>query len=630
MNFKSFPLALAVIAGWTLLLALLLAWNIHREREQIDTLARVEAKANFNKDLTFRRWATGHGGIYVPISEKQQPVPWLKRLPERDVTTSGGRRLTLLNPASMLRQMMTEHAEAYGIRGRITGLKYLNPANAPDEWESAQLRAFESGERFEAWEVAEIGGESHLRYFQAMYMEEGCIKCHAVLGYTQAGEVRGGIGINVPMAPYLSLFEKARRELALSYGAIWLIGLAGIAGTDRVFRRRLLERERLTQERAESEERLRLVMEATADGIWDYDPVTRRTFFSANFVALLGYGSREAMRQTFQLGEALHAEDRERVLQAQQRSLEEGAAFDETYRLQRADGNYRWFHGRGMTVRDGNGRPSRFIGALADIDRLKQGERQIVELNSTLEARVRLRTAELETALRELEDFSYAASHDLRGPLRAVDGFAQIVGEEYASRLDDTAQGYLERIRQAGRHLSGVIDNMIELMRVTRTGLEPAEVDLSDLARCLLAELQARDGRAVVIRVADGLVARADADLIAVALRNLLHNAWKFTGGTPGACIDFGAADRDGERVFHVADNGAGFDPAYAGRLFRPFFRLHRPGEFPGAGIGLAVAKRIVGRHGGRLWATAAPGQGATFYFTLGGEKSVPAGRREA
>ncbi|MCC6659193.1 MAG: PhnD/SsuA/transferrin family substrate-binding protein [Rhodocyclaceae bacterium] len=366
-----------------------------------------------------------------------------------------------------------------------------------------------------------------------------------------------------------------------------------------------------------SEERLRLVMEATADGIWDYDPVTRCTFFSDNFVALLGYASRDAMRPAFRLGDALHAEDRERVLQAQQRSLADGAAFDETYRLRLADGSWRWFHGRGMTLQDGAGRPARFIGVLTDIDAMKRAEQEIVDLNRQLDARVRLRTAELETALHELEDFSYAASHDLRAPLRAVDGFAQILGEEYAPRLDDAAQGYLQRIRLASRHLSAVIDNMIELIRVTRAELHPAEVDLAGLVRRILGELQAREPRAVDIVVGDGLTARADPDLIAAALWRLLHNAWKFTGQTPHARIEVGAVDQGGERVFYVADNGAGFDPAYAGRLFRPFFRLHRPDEFSGAGIGLAIVQRIVRRHGSRIWAAAAKDQGATFYFTL-------------
>lgn len=379
----------------------------------------------------------------------------------------------------------------------------------------------------------------------------------------------------------------------------------------------ITDRKRAEEALRRNEERLSLVMEATADGIWDFDPVARQTYFSDHFVAHLGYGSRGEMKEAFHISDALHPEDRDRVLRAMQCCMEEGIAFDETYRLRRADGRYRWFQGRGMPVMDEAGCALRFIGAISDIEEMKQNEQRIVDLNRTLEERVRQRTAELETALHELEDFSYAASHDLRAPLRAVDGFAQILGEEYAPRLDDAAQGYLTRIRAASRHLSEVIDNMIELMHVTRIPLEMAEVDLSAIGRRLLGELQARSGRTITIQVADGLAARADADLIAVALRNLVQNAWKFTSGTPDARIELGTTRLDGESVFFVADNGAGFDPAFSGRLFRPFFRLHRPGEFPGAGIGLAIVQRIIRRHGGGIWATAAPGKGATFYFTL-------------
>lgn len=369
-----------------------------------------------------------------------------------------------------------------------------------------------------------------------------------------------------------------------------------------------------------NEERLRLVMEATADGIWDYDQDTWQTFFSDHYVALLGYASIEALRQGFRIDRALHAEDRDRVLAAQKRSIEQGAVFDETFQLQRADGQYRWFHGRGMTVRNEQGNIRRFIGALTDIDRAKRAELEILEFNRTLEQRVRQRTAELETALRELEEFSYAASHDLRSPLRAIAGFAQILGEEYAARLDEAAQGYLGRIRGASQHLSETIDGMHDLMRFARAELRPREVDLSALARGILEQFQAREPRTVAIRVADGLLARADPELAAVFLRGLLHNAWKFTGRTPGARIEFGATGMDGERAFFVADNGAGFDPAHAKRLFKPFFKLHAPGEFPGVGIGTAIVRRIVQRHGGRIWATAAPGQGATFFFTLPAE----------
>jgi len=221
-------LSLLAVLIWTLILAVSLAWNLRQARESAMSLAYSEARANLNKDITFRRWGTFHGGVYVPITERQQSVPWLAHVPGRDVTTTDGRRLTLLNPASMLRQMMDFYAEEYGIRGRITGLKYLNPGNAPDDWERGQLEAFTRGEKKEVWEITEIDGQPNLRYLRAMFMEKGCEKCHAILGYKE-GDMRGATGLNLPLAPYLARIEESRWRLGLSHAVIWLIGIAGIA-----------------------------------------------------------------------------------------------------------------------------------------------------------------------------------------------------------------------------------------------------------------------------------------------------------------------------------------------------------------------------------------------------------------
>ncbi len=232
---------------WTLVLALSLAWNLHRSESQAMETAYAEARANLNKDISLRRWGTEHGGVYVPITETQQSVPWLSHIPDRDVTTEDGQQLTLLNPASMLRQMMDRYAEQYGIRGRIIGLRQLNPGNAPDDWERAQLEAFARGEKTEVWSVADLDGVPHLRYLRAMFMEPGCDKCHAILGY-KTGDMRGATGLNLPLTPYYQRIAEARVDLCLSHGLIWLLGLGGIGWAWQQVRRR--DRERLAAEEA--------------------------------------------------------------------------------------------------------------------------------------------------------------------------------------------------------------------------------------------------------------------------------------------------------------------------------------------------------------------------------------------
>ncbi len=226
-----------IVAIWTLVVGSSLVWNTRNDADETMKTAYAEAKANLNKDITLRRWATDHGGVYVPITEKQQSVPWLSHVPGRDVTTTDGRRLTLLNPASVVRQMMDRYAQDYGVRGRITGMKYLNPQNAPDHWEKMQLEAFTRGEKNEVWEITDLDGQPHLRYLRAMFMESGCEKCHAILGY-KLGDMRGATGLNLPLAPYYEQIELHRRNLAVTHGAIWLLGLSGIGLYSGMVRRR--------------------------------------------------------------------------------------------------------------------------------------------------------------------------------------------------------------------------------------------------------------------------------------------------------------------------------------------------------------------------------------------------------
>jgi len=265
-----------------------------------------------------------------------------------------------------------------------------------------------------------------------------------------------------------------------------------------------------------------------------------------------------------------------------------------------------------------NGLLIRAWGLQRDITEQKLAEEQIRNLNALLELRVVQRTAQLETANKDLDSFSYSVSHDLRAPLRGIHGFGEILLQDFGAQLEPQARSFVEKIVNSAREMNEMFDSLLELSRTGRGELRVSQVDLSEMAVSVLEGLQKNEpARSVAWQVTPGLFACADQTLIRNVLENLLGNAWKYTSKKTGARITFGIEQAGGEMTYYVRDNGAGFDMQFAGNLFGTFQRLHRAEEFPGNGIGLATVRRIIQRHGGRIWADAAVGQGATFHFTL-------------
>jgi PAS domain S-box-containing protein len=248
-----------------------------------------------------------------------------------------------------------------------------------------------------------------------------------------------------------------------------------------------------------------------------------------------------------------------------------------------------------------------FTVMLRDISDRKHAEQEIVQ-----------RSAQLEAANKELEAFSYSVSHDLRAPLRGIDGFSLALLEDYGDKLDADGKDCLQRVRAATQRMGVLIDDLLNLSQMTRTEIKLQRADLSAIVRSIAAELQKNQPeRQAEFRIEESLEAFIDPHLIRIALENLLDNAWKFTSKRESACIEFGKTRRDQSLTYFIRDDGAGFDPAYAGRLFGAFQRLHDTNDFPGTGVGLATVQRIIHRHGGRIWAESALERGATFYFTL-------------
>ncbi|MDO9053462.1 MAG: DUF3365 domain-containing protein [Gallionella sp.] len=473
------------MAVWSVLVGGSLTWGMHRESQATLRTATAAAHANISKDMSFRKWGNSHGGVYVPPDKHTPPNPYLK-VPDRDVVTTTGKALTLMNPAYMLRQIQSDFPSVYGIKSRLTSLKPLNPINAPDAWEAKVLRSFEQGAK-DFLEIQQIDGQPYLRMMQPFIVERGCLKCHALQGY-KLGDIRGGIGTDVLMAPYWATEREHNADLVLTYGAIWLLGLAGMGVSYRRISRLDAEREKA-------------------------------------------------------------------------------------------------------------------VNALR-------------ELNEELETRVAERTAQLEDANKELEGFAYTVSHDLRTPLRAIDGFSHILLADYADKLDDEGRRLLNVVRDNTRQMGQLIDDILKFSRIGRVDIAYVDTDMTSLTQAVAEELRPAEGKQQ-INIAALPAIRGDRAMLRQVWVNLLSNAIKFSRVNDPALIEVGGSIDGDEAIYYVKDNGAGFDMQYADKLFGVFQRLHSPSEFEGTGIGLAIVKRIITRHGGRVWAEGRVGEGATFYFAL-------------
>jgi PAS domain S-box-containing protein len=364
----------------------------------------------------------------------------------------------------------------------------------------------------------------------------------------------------------------------------------------------------------QSEERFRLLIQGVKDyAILMLDPDGRVVSWNEGAQRINGYSADEIIGQHFSrfyIPRDVEAGEPSRELEMARKN---GRRESEGWRL-RKDGSQFWADVIVTTVYGPKGELRGFSKVARDITERKRAEEEVRALNQS----ERQHALELEAANKELEAFSYSVSHDLRAPLRSIDGFSLALMEDYADTLDPEARGLLERIRAATQRMAQLIDDLLKLARVTRSEMRNEAVDLSAMAKVIFAEFHTLEPeRRVECVVQDGLVVVGDPQLLRVVLENLLGNAWKFTMKKPTAKIELGMFKRDGRQVYFVRDDGPGFDMAYVSKLFGTFQRLHATTEFPGTGIGLASVRRIVHRHGGRTWAEGAEHRGATFFFTL-------------
>lgn len=362
-----------------------------------------------------------------------------------------------------------------------------------------------------------------------------------------------------------------------------------------------------------SERKFRILAEAFEDNIWEVSSPDLENVEAPGWWRNLTGQSDEDVKNFGWLA-AVHPDDTEEAARVIGSGFREKRTWMHTFRVRRKDGQYRIYRLKCVPIFDESGNFMQWIGSSRDVTEENEAEQRIRDLNRQLVSRTR----ELEELNSELSAFTYSVSHDLRAPLRAMEGFSAAITEDYAGQLDETGRNYLQRIRSASLRMSEMIDALLTLSRLTRKPPEMETIDLTAMAEDIFNLFRASDPkRNVNITIAPDMTDRGDPRLIRLVLQNLFANAWKFTSKRPVAEIEFGMLKTKGERVYFVRDNGAGFDMTYAEKLFTPFQRLHRADEFEGSGIGLATVQRIIRQHGGYVRAEGKPDNGAVFYFTL-------------
>lgn len=369
----------------------------------------------------------------------------------------------------------------------------------------------------------------------------------------------------------------------------------------------ITERRRADEQIRSLADRLSLAVKSAAIGIWDWEIAPDILSWDQRMYELYGIAPAHFTRAYDAWAGGLHPDDRAEAEAAITMALRGEREFDTMFRVIHPDGAIRVIKAYGLVQRDANGAPTRMIGVNFDITEQKQAE-----------LRLQQTSAQLAQSNHELEAFAYSVSHDLRAPLRAIDGFSQALVEDYHDQLDEMAQIYVKRIRAGVQRMSTLIDDLLRLSQVSRAEMRYSHFSLSGQVQQIVAGLrESQPERQVTVSIAPDVWIWADQSLMAIATGNLLENAWKFTSHHAQATITFSAERIDGQVVYSVRDDGAGFDPAYRHKLFGVFQRLHDTNEFPGTGIGLATVQRVINRHGGTIWAEGAVEQGASFFFTL-------------
>lgn len=576
--------AALVAVVWTLLVGGSLYWNLDSERQQTLGLANMEAVSNLSKDVSFRSWIASHGGVYVPVTEDTPPNPYLTHLRDRDVTTTDGRRLTLMNPAYVIRQVYERHSQRFGISGKITSLKLLNPNNAPDAWETKALKMLEAGNRSFTEEQV-VDGKPALRSMIALIAEPACLKCHAQQGY-QAGEVRGGLTATISLEPYLANERHQARIIITTHAVIWLMVCLGIFLAARQMLQRT--RKRLQAELAlkDSQQLFKTVSDYAGAWVFWRNPDGSLRYVSPSSERISGYSVDELVARPSLLTEMVYPDDRH--------IWEEhthGADADQhpkpfEFRILTKQGELRWISHNCRSIYDEDGKFIGVRGSNSDVtDRHHKDELMMLQSRHA--------------AMGEMVG---NIAHQWRQPLTTLGLMAQNLRIDFNDRqlTRENLESYTQQSQQLIQEMSTTIDDFRNFFRPNKEKYQFCLKQSVASALNLLGAAFTSHGIEVSIDVPDDLSAYGYPNEYSQVLLNILTNAKDALVRQKPAHgrIEIRGHRDDGQAVLSVTDNGGGIPDGLFDKVFEPYFST-KP---DGTGIGLYISRIIIERNmGGRI-----------------------------
>ncbi len=593
---------------WTILITILAIFNYREVYNNSLQIVKSSAIDGYNKDLVYRRWATLHGGVYVPVTTNTPPNPWLSNLPERDITTTSGKRLTLVNPAYMTRQVHELGAQQFGSIGHITSLKPLRPSNAPDDWEKKALFAFEQGVT-ESASLEMIKGKEYFRFMKPMITEQGCLKCHRQQGY-KTGDVRGGISVSVPWEPVRKQLSVHLLFLLITYGGIWIIGLAGAGFIMKRIHYHQKEQAKMEDSIRNSEQKYKSLFDNLDQGMALHDiilnpsgEVINYRFVEANesFEELTGLKREDIIGKT--VLEVMPGTEQDWI-----KKYGQVVATGKPMRYE----NYASELNKYYEVVAYRPQSGQFAVIISDITGRRQNEEQIKKTNDEL---VKLNT--------EKDKFFSIIAHDLRSPFNSFLGLTEIMEKDLPSLTQEEVRKIAVSLRRSATNVFRLLENLLDWSRFQRglISYNPKPVLLMPKVQAnmdFVFELANKKEIVLSYEIPEDLIVFADEYMLGGILRNLTFNAVKFT--PIGGSITIAAKPASGGKVeISVKDTGIGMNQERKENLFNIDVNTSRTGteKEPGTGLGLIICKEFIEKQGGKIWVESKEGTGSIFYFTI-------------